>query len=73
MMDPWCRWMERRRRRRRRRGKEKKKKKKACAREGRLIGWKGQTGICERVEDCYSTTILDNLYGFEKHLKKTSL
>ena len=52
---------------------KKKKKKKACAREGRLIGWKGQTGICERVEDCYSTTILDNLYGFEKHLKKTSL
>ena len=42
----------------------------ACTREGRLIGWKGQTGICEQVEDCYSTMILDNLYGFERERER---
>ena len=26
----------------------------ACTLEGRLISWKGQTGICEQVEDYYS-------------------
>ena len=45
----------------------------ACAREGRLIGLKGQTGICERVEDCYSTTILDNVYGFERERERESM